>query len=165
MILLTWCSSSQTTTIINFDNLNFKLQSSKSYIEKVIDKSVYPWMVIYQESWTNTKDTFINSLIIKSQKNLNIKTKDFANKNIDSLKSSISSIVIQSTKIMSFACSWEKIIWIIKDFKITENNKDSFFSQFFFIDNNDGYIISFQSDNAQENSDFKNSLSKLSCTK
>lgn len=164
MILLAWCSSSHITTI-KFDNLDFKLQSSKLYIEKNIDKTVYPWMTIYQESWTKTNDIFINSLIITSQKNLNIKTKDFVNKNIESLKSRISSIVIQSTKTLSFACSWEKIIWIIKDFKITENNKDSFFSQFFFIDNNNWYIISFQSDIQKDNSDFKSSLSKLSCTK
>lgn len=164
MILLTWCSSSHITTI-NFDNLDFKLQSSQSYTEKIIDKTVYPWMVIYEESWTDAKDTFINSLIITSQNNLNIKTKDFVNKNIENLKSRVSSIVIQSTKTASFTCSWEKVIWIIKDFKITENNKDSFFSQFFFINNNNWYIISFQSDNQKNNSDFKNSLNKLACTK
>lgn len=164
MILLTWCSSSRITTI-NFDNLDFKLQSDKLYTQKAIDKNIYPWMIIYQETWTNSKDTFINSIIITSHNNLNIKTKDFANKNIENLKSTIPSIQVQSTKTSYFVCSWIKIIWIIKDFKITENSKDSFFSQFFFIDNNNWYIISFQSDNTEDNSDFRKSLSKLSCNK
>jgi hypothetical protein len=165
MTLLTWCSSPKHSTKISFDNLDLRLQSSKLYVGKSIDKTAYPWISIYQESWDNNQDMFINSIIITSQNNLNIKIKDFVNNNIENLKASIWWILIQSTKILSFNCSWEKIIWIIKDFKITENNNNSYYSQFFFIENNKRYVISFQSDKQDDNLDFKNSLSSLTCNK
>ena len=164
MLLLTWCSK-QNTTQIDFENLNFKLQSSKLYIVKNVNKNTYPWVSIYQENWWDTNDKFINSLIITSQNDPNIKIKDFVNKNIENLKASIWSIKIQPTKTLSFNCSWNKIIWIIKNFTITENKKDSYFSQFFFIDHDKRYVISFQSDNQNDNLDFKNSLNSLTCTK
>lgn len=161
---MSWCSSSYTTDI-NFQKISFWLQSKKSYIQKEIDKTLYPEIIIYQESWSKDTDTFINSLIIKSQDNITLNTKEFANQNISTLKSSIGWIEIKSTSTLSFNCSWEKIVWIIKTFKITENNKDNYFSQFFFIENKKWYIISFESDNQDDNSDFKNSLNKLYCTK
>lgn len=165
MILLSWCSSSSKTTIINFDNLKLTLKSSKLYIAKDINKTTYPWILAYQESWWDTKDTFINSLIITSQSNLDLKIKDFVNQNIESLKTSIWSITIQSTKTLPFVCSGIKITWMIKNFKITEATKYSYFSQFFFIDENKWYIISFEADNQDDTLDFKNSLSSLSCIK
>jgi len=164
VILLTWCSTSHMTRI-NFGNLDFKFKSEKSYTIKDIDRTVYPGIVIYQESLDKTKDIFINSLIITSQNDPSIKIKDFVNNNIENLKVNILWLTVKSTQIQSFACSGEKIIWIIKDFKITETNKTSYFSEFFFMYDNKWYIISFESDNQNDNSDFKNSLSNLSCTK
>lgn len=164
MTLLTWCWTSYTTEI-NFDNITRVFKASKSYIQKTIDKQEYPWMIIYEEEKIDTQDSFINSIIIASQDNISLKTKDFANKNLNSLKASIGSIKVQSTKTLAFNCSWEKIIGIVKYFTTTQNKKNNHFTQFFFINKNKGYIISFQSDNEEDNSDFKTSLSKLSCKK
>lgn len=160
-LLLSGCWNSIITKI-QFEKFNLDLKSDQQYfINDIWDQN--SWIIIYQ--WSNQSDSeFINSLVILStptKQNI----KDFVDQNIKKLNSSISSIEIIDTQTLSFNCSWTKIIGIIKSFLTTNDDIENYFSQYFFLYDEKWYIISFSSDDEDDNIDFQKSLTSLSCIK
>lgn len=158
---LSWCWNS-TTTKIQFENFNLDLKTNQQYfINDIWDQN--SWIIIYK--WSDQEDSeFINSLVILStptKQNI----KDFVDQNMNKLNSSISSIETTNTQTLSFNCSWTKTIGIIKSFLTNDDDIENYFSQYFFLYDEKWYIISFSSDNEDDNIDFQKSLTSLSCIK
>ena len=162
-MLLAWCWSNQYTQI-QFDNFNIKIKTDQAYYIQQNDQSEYKNISIYKpdNSQDPTQETQ-KSIIFTSQDKLNLNAKDFANQNMETLKSSIWSYTIDSTTVWSFVCSWNNIIWITKKFTIKQDKQNIYFLQFFFVQNNKWYIISFQSDSQKDISDFEDNLNKSKC--
>ncbi|MCF7834978.1 hypothetical protein K9M48_02890 [Candidatus Gracilibacteria bacterium] len=158
---LSGCGNS-TTTKIQFENFNLDLKTNQQYfINDIGDQN--SGIIIYKGSDQEDSE-FINSLVILStptKQNI----KDFVDQNMNKLNSSISSIETTNTQTLSFNCSGTKTIGIIKSFLTNDDDIENYFSQYFFLYDEKGYIISFSSDNEDDNIDFQKSLTSLSCIK
>jgi len=174
LFVLSACSVKHSQDIF-FDWKNFVLETDGQIYKKIASEELpdfYLWWNIkdsYIEvglQWTWIQPNFLSSFIFV-QHNLSnfVDLKEFYDVNWEELYKYFENIESDWVKNGSFFCGSKQISSLFQDFDfyVSSSDKTFYVSQYFYVENNIGTIISFVSDDKIERKNFSYSLKSWKC--
>ncbi|MFA5747812.1 MAG: hypothetical protein WC872_01730 [Candidatus Absconditabacterales bacterium] len=165
-LILSGCKSKNILNI-KFDDFILKFNTAKNYLPLEFAKleSDLDINLIYAAK-SDSIGTGVSSILVsKNNIQQNDSLKQTLNNNIDLISATITGTTMQKYKSLKFKCDNIIITGLFFNFQINQSDLKNYFTQSFFFKDNYLYIISFQTSNKSENSNFITAVKNIKCTK
>ena len=163
-LFLAWCW--WTTFQVSFDDYIFDMKVENETYQSILNNDLSNSSSFLMKSYTEQNQTgYVSSLLITKINMKWINLDDFVNENIILSKNNYPKYTFENKKNISFDCSGINLDGKLETFNIPsiENNQILYFWQYYFITDQEWYIISFSSDRKNLRDKFSSSLGSFAC--